>query len=375
MDPIGFRKERAQSTLQKYGIDVLVAATPVNVFYTSGIPLLHVAPNPILYVLYNQFPTLSIVRSDGEEALVAWITYQSAKVQSWIKDVNGIASPVAAMKNIGDKIEQWGLGNKTIGLESLMPRYQAEYLQKRFPGAKFIDGDPAFLEMRLVKTKEEISRIEKSTAITDKAIQAIIDALAEGMTDNDLLQIARRTIVDQGAEGWDHLTLGIGSSDPEAPGMGTKVNRSDICRFDVGTVWRGYVSDISRNAVIGDAPAGADEVMDAMIRVQEFCVENIKPGENTKAVATKVKEYSKANVKKGSAYVTVHSIGLECEEAHLLSPMRTMDIPFQEGMVLDIEVWQPFKGAGLLGVEDCFHVTKDGCRRLSGLDKHIFKKQ
>jgi Xaa-Pro aminopeptidase len=353
---------------------VLIAATPVNVFYTSGIPLLHVAPNPILYVLYNQFPTLSLVRSDGEEALVAWITYQSARTQSWIKDVAGIASPVAAMKNVGDKIEQWGLVNKTIGLEALMPRYQAEYLQKRFPNAKFIDGDPAFLEMRLVKTPEEIARIKKSTEITDKAILAMIEALALGITDNDLLQVARSTIVGQGAEGWDHLTLGIGASDPEAPGVGTKVNRSDICRFDVGTVWQGYISDISRNAVIGEVPAGADDVMDAMISIQEYCVENIKPGVNTKSMAAKAKEFSKATVKKGSAYVTVHSIGLECEEAHLFSPMRTMDIPFQEGMVLDIEVWQPFKGAGLLGVEDCYHVTRDGCQRLSGIDKHIFKK-
>nr|MDO8085472.1 Xaa-Pro peptidase family protein [Candidatus Sigynarchaeum springense] len=375
MEPIGYRKERVQAILHKYGIDVLVASTPANVFYTSGVPLLHVAPNPILYVLYNQFPTMSLVRSDGEEALAAWIIYQSARTQSWIKDVMGIASPLAAMKNIGDKIEQWGLASKVIGIESLMPRYQAEYLQKRFPGAKLVDGDPAFLEMRIVKTPEEIARIKKSTEITDKAIQAMIDALAIGMTDNDLLRVARRSIVDQGAEGWDHLTLGIGASDPEAPGVGTMVSRSDICRFDVGTVWQGYVSDISRNAVIGDVPAGADEVMDAMIQVQEFCVDNIKPGENTKVIGAKIKEFTKTAVKKGSAYVTVHSIGIECEEAQLLSPMRTADMPFQEGMVFDVEVWQPFKGAGLLGVEDCYHLTSDGCQRLSGLDKHIFKKK
>ena len=59
MNPIGYSKQKAKAALEKFDIDLLVAATPVNVFYTTGLPTLHVAPNPILYVLYNQFPSLS----------------------------------------------------------------------------------------------------------------------------------------------------------------------------------------------------------------------------------------------------------------------------------------------------------------------------
>ena len=44
-----------------------IATTPVNVFYTSGLPTTHVAPNPILYVLSNQFPNITLIRRDGEE--------------------------------------------------------------------------------------------------------------------------------------------------------------------------------------------------------------------------------------------------------------------------------------------------------------------
>ena len=106
MEPFGFNKEKASQTLAKHGIDVLVVSTPVNVFYTTGIPVIHVAPNPILFVLYNQFPTLSLVRNDGEESLIAWILYQSTKKFSWVTDVDGIASPKAAMENVAKKIEQ-----------------------------------------------------------------------------------------------------------------------------------------------------------------------------------------------------------------------------------------------------------------------------
>ncbi len=374
MEPIGFSKEKARNILEKHDIDVLVASIPVNVFYTTGLPTLHVAPNPILYVLYNQYPSLSLVRRDGEESLITWITYSSVDKFSWVKDVSGIGSPKAAMVEVSDRIEKWGLSEKNIGYESLMPSYQSEYLRNKFPNATFANGDQAFLDMRLIKSEEEVKRIRKSTEISEKAIKAMIDAAHEGITDNELLQIARRTIVDEGAEGWDHLTMNLGPSDPEAPGIGTTMKSGDLNRFDIGTIWKGYVSDVSRELVIGEIPDGAEEVMDRIIKVQEYCVKNIKPGLNMKELYNNAKNYHKSLARRGRCFITGHSIGLECEETHLFSPMKTLDIPFEENMVLDIEIWQNFKNQGLIGVEDCYRITKSGCERLSSLDKNIFVK-
>ncbi|NVM43940.1 MAG: aminopeptidase P family protein [Candidatus Lokiarchaeota archaeon] len=374
MDPIGFNKEKACTVLEKYDIDVLVASTPVNIFYTTGLPILHVAPNPILYVLYNQYPSLSLLRRDGEESLITWITYRSVDKFSWVTDVSGIASPRAAMKEVSDRIEKWGLAEKNIGYESLMPSYQSEYLRNKFPRANFVNGDQAFLDMRLVKSEEEVKRIRKSTEISEKAIKAMIDAAHEGISDIKLLQIARRTVVDEGAEGWDHLTMNLGPSDPEAPGVGNTLKSGDLNRFDIGTIWKGYVSDVSRELVIGQIPDGAEEIMDRLIKVQEFCLDNIKPDLNIKELYDNAKSFHKSLAKRGRCFITGHSIGLECEEIHLFSPMKTLDIPFEENMVLDIEIWQNFKNQGLIGVEDCYRITKSGCERLSSLDKNIFVK-
>lgn len=374
MEPIGYNKKRANEILEMHKIDVLIATTPVNVFYTTGIPTLHVAPNPILYVLYNQYPYISLVRKDGEESLIMWIVYSSVKKFSWVSDFTGIISPKAALENTAEKIKKWGLAEKTIGLETLMPRYQSEFLKNTFPKAKFVDGDKAFLDMRLIKSKEEVDRIKKSTQISEKAIQNAIDAIKEGITDNELLQIARRTIVDEGAEGWDHLTLGIGPSDPEAPGVGTAVKPGDVTRLDIGSVWKGYVSDISREVVVGEVPQAAKETIDILIEVQEYCIDHIKPGVNPKDVYDGAVNLFKSRVKRGSCMITGHSIGLECEEAHIFSPMSCLNVLFQENMVLDIESWQNVRGQGMVGIEDCYRVTSTGCERLSSLDKNIFVK-
>jgi Xaa-Pro aminopeptidase len=374
MQPIGYSKEKAQKILRKYDIDVLIASTPVNVFYTTGLPTLHVAPNPILYVLSNQFPSISLITRDGELSLITWITYRSIDKFCWVNDVSGIASPKAAMVEVSDRIEKWGLTEKNIGYESLMPVYQYEYLHKEFPNANFLYGDQAFLDMRLTKSEEEIKRIKRSTQISEKAILAMIGQVSDGITDTELLKIARSTIIDEGAEGWDHLTLGIGSSDPEAPGIGTIMKQGDIARFDIGTIWKGYVSDVSRHVILGEIPEGAQQILDHMIQVQEFCVNHIKPQMNIKELYDSGKKYYKSLTKRGFCYITGHSIGLECEETHLFSPMKTLEMPFEENMVLDIEVWQNYKNQGLIGIEDCYRITKSGCERLSNLQKDFFLK-
>ena len=163
------------------------------------------------------------------------------------------------------------------------------------------------------------------------------------MTDNDFLKIARTTIIEAGAEGWDHLTLSIGDSDPEAPGIGTVLKRGDIARFDFGAVWQGYVSDVSRHMVIGDAPDEANAIIDRLIQVQEYCEEQIKPGINMKQLSLDANAFYSTLNPNGNTLVTGHSIGLETEEIHLFGPIQVLDLPFEENMVFEIELWEKFQ--------------------------------
>ncbi|MHA1275979.1 MAG: M24 family metallopeptidase [Candidatus Helarchaeota archaeon] len=372
MKPIGFNKERAAEILDKHDIDVLIASSPENIFYASGLPTLHVAKNPILFVLQNQYPSLVLIRRDGEEILITWMLYQSAKDLSWVQDIRGIGAPAMALKFMLNALTDWDALEKNIGLETSMPRYQAEYLRANLPRATILDGDDAFIEMRLVKSAEEIKRIQKSTEIAEKAILAMIEITKEGVTDEQLLQEARRTVVLEGAEGWDHLTIGIGASDPEAPGyVKASMKKDDLARYDIGAIWEGYISDVSRHCAIG-TPIGETE-NELMVQIQEYCADQIAAGVAATDVAKATKKFVKTLGKKITSFVTGHSIGLQTEEFHFFSPMmRKGKGIFEENMVLDVEVWTPFKNFGLLGIEDTYQVTKSRCKQLSSLEKKIF---
>jgi len=371
VQPIGYSKRRAQEILEKYDIDALVVTSPVNVFYFSGLPTQHVSPNPILYVLNNQYPNAVLIRKDGETSLFHWELFQSVERFSWADDHVGILSQKDTARQILSKLKKWGVEGKNIAVESTAPKYLTDQLTRKLPNSPVVDGDRTILELRMIKTEEEITRIEKALVIAEQAIMACIDQACEGMTDNDFLKIARATIVESGAEGWDHLTLSIGDSDPEAPGIGTVLQQGDIARFDFGAVWQGYVSDISRHVVIGEAPEEAKGIIDRLIQVQEFCEEQIKPGLNMKQISNDANVFYSTLNPNGNTLVTAHSIGLETEEVHLFGPVQVLDLPFEENMVLEIELWEKFQNS-LIGVEDCYVIRSDGCKRLTTLDKHIF---
>ena len=374
--PIGFSQKRCKKIMEDLDLDLLIASTPENAFYCSGLPTTVNAPNPILYVLKNQYPYFVLINREGEEFLIHWDMYRSANLFSWIENCKGITSPKESLRAIFRQIKSWGVREGKIGLESLLPRYVADFIYGKCPDAT-IDaksGDKAFTEMRLIKTEEEVKRIKKSTEVAEKAIMACIDASKEGITDSKLLQIARKTMVNasQDVWGWDHLTMNVGYSDPEAPGQGIKMKTSDLSRFDFGAVYKGYVSDVSRQMVLGEIPNGVGEAYDRMLKMQNFALDNIKAGVIANDLNKESAEYYKTMAPEGMHFVIAHTIGLETEEMHMFGPTQSQNRPFEENMVLDVEVWEHVENWGLVGVEDCYRVTKGGVERLSSLDREIF---
>jgi predicted dehydrogenase/Xaa-Pro aminopeptidase/putative sterol carrier protein len=370
MNPIGFSRPRIRQIMDKRDLDILIVTSPVNVFYASGMPTLHASPNPILFALSNQYPTVAMVNRDGDCALFNWALFQSVDRFSWIADHRGTIGLKETCRAITAKIKKWGMEGKRIGMESLAPKYILDHLLRQKASPEIVTADDVLLDMRLVKSDEEIRRIEIATRITERAITACMKAAKEGMTDNDFLKLARKTMIDEGAEVWDHLTLSIGDSDPEAPGIGTVLKKGDIARFDFGAVYQGYVADVNRHVVLGPVPKGAAESIDRLIMLQEYYEQRVKPGVNIKELNAEASAFYLSKRQQGMTFAVGHSIGLECEEQHLFGPLSVLDRPFEQNMVFEIEAWEPYETT-LIGVEDCYVVTADGCRKITTLDKHI----
>ncbi len=374
MQPIGFNKKRFSEKMKAKGFDFVIASSPENIFYTSGLPTRHSENNPILFSLSNLTPTIVVVRQDGEESVITWMIFDPEL--TWIKDFRGVMAKDDAVDALVNVLQETGIQKSTIAVESIMPIYQYEALKKAFPNAKFETADDIFLECRLVKNPEEIDRIKKSTHIAEKTILAMFHELKEGISDIDMLKIAKNTIVNEGASGWDHITMSLGASDPEAPGTGVKMKKNEMTRFDIGAIYKGYTSDVSRHAVLGKIPSDVEKFIREIVDVQRQCIDAIKPGVPTMNILNIAQEAFEKKGEEVPIFPTCHSLGLRCEEIHLFDPLRSADKMFEPGMVFDLEFWVPYEPYNnrLIGMEDTYLVTKNKCERISTLDQTLLVK-
>lgn len=373
VEAIGYSKEKAAGIMEKYNLDLLIASTPVHVYYTTGLPVLHSAPNPILASLASQYPYLGLVRRRGENSVVHWNVFKSANEFCWAKDAIGIESPKDVQRALKWKLREWGMEGKTVGVESTIPKYVLDVLTDPQWNLNVVEADDAFADMRLVKSDREMEYILKATEITETALRACIDACAVGVTDNELLALGKRVMMDAGASDWDHLTMTIGDSDPEAPGTGRAIKEGEIIRLDFGANYKGYVADVNCHVIVGKTPEAAKKHIDALLDFQSYMEQRVKPGVNMKKLGEEAKAYYQEKYPNSLAFSIGHSMGLECEDKHILGTLGHIDGPFEKNMVFEIEAWEEFGGA-LIGVEDTYVVTDDGCKKVTTISKHIIEK-
>jgi len=371
VEPIGYNQKRAAQIMEAHDLDLLIAASPVNVFYLSGLPLLHCAANPILLALNNQYPNLAMIRREGEGTLIHWGVFRSAGRFSWMADTVGIESQEECRQAVMAKIRQWGLAGKRVGVETTAPAYLLDALSAA-GCAVTVPADQAFLDMRLIKTPLECEYLERAALITEEALQKTIAAVREGVTDLELLRIGRDSMLAAGADDWDHLTLTIGDSDPEAPGTGRAVKAGEIVRLDFGAIYRGYVADVNQHVCVGPAPEKAKELIAGLLEYQKKFEDGIAPGVNMKQLGEDVLQWYTSTYPHGEAFTIGHSIGLQCEDQHIFGALGALDRSFEPNMVFEIEAWQEFEGA-LIGVEDAYVVTETGCRKLTTMEKTIME--
>jgi Xaa-Pro aminopeptidase len=403
MEPLGYNKERAAKILEKYDLDLLIASSPINVSYTTGLPLYHGSENPILLALNNMYPHFTLIRRghEGDATMIHWVLYRSVERFSWIRDAVGIKSQDESAAAVAKKIREWDFAGRRVGVETTAPKFLLDILCDPALKLQVVNADRAFLDMKVIKSDEEIDLLEKATLITEEVIDKTIKTLHEGMTDFEIVRAAKKFFLECGADSWDHITMNIGDSDPEAPGTGRAIRKGEIIRLDFGAVYKGYVADINKHVVFGEVPERPKQMVDSLLDLQHYIEARVKPGVNMRRLSDEAMAYYKESVTddfffalaqsrenslgklsleavnlynhvitENLAFAVAHSIGMQCEEQHLFGVFESLDEPFEKNMVFEIESWAIYEGA-LVGVEDCYVVTDTGCRKLSNMDKHI----
>ena len=368
--PVGLDRARLTALIQARGLDGLFLSSPENVFYVTGYPCLPGSGNPIIHALRNQDPYFAFAGQDGQIILLCWGP-AAMGIDYGADDVRMSFSYQMSVDDLGALMEEKLKPGCTVGVESTFPFYATRLLEEKAKPASIVIVDDLLTRLRLVKSPAEVDLIRKSTQIIDQTVMELAHNLRLGMTRLELIQEAKYRMIQNGADGVDHVTVAFGTANPEIA-LDEALEPNQIVTLDLGAVYRGYVSDNRRLVYSGAVPQALMELHKKLCWIVDEMGKTLRPGKTFSEVhACAADLYAKMGIDPMYLHVG-HSVGLQVEERWIMSDDPT---PVEPGMVLNIELYSPSEEGVMVGDEETFLVTTGEPEKLSTLPVEIIERK
>jgi Xaa-Pro aminopeptidase len=235
----------------------------------------------------------------------------------------------------------------------------------RIPGVKIENSSRLIESMRMIKTPQEVERIERAIHVTHAGLTDLIKALEPGITEYQLDGILEESFKSQGAQ---HMAfspiVGTGKESTilHYETRDKTVEAGQLLLLDVGAEWDRYAADISRTLPVDGAfsPEQA-EVYDVVLAAQQAAIDAIKPGITLREIHEIARDVIRqAGYVDDFIHSTSHHLGLDVHD------VADYGMPLAPGMVITVEpgIYLPDKAIGVR-IEDDILVTEHGHRVLS----------
>ena len=166
-----------------------------------------------------------------------------------------------------ENIEERGLERSRIGLVGNIPMRHYETLRRGLPQATFIDFTLQMLQLRLVKSDEEIEFLRKGAEYCDLAITALEREARPGITEHELVAIVQGSYLGLGGRNSIHYIATTPMNNPSvcvpAQFQSTRIlEKGDVLLTELSAYYcDGYPGQILRPFTIAAPPTPAFQHM------------------------------------------------------------------------------------------------------------------
>ena len=346
------RISRVLEKMKEKGIDQLLVSDPLSIRFLTGIM---VNPGERLYAL--------LLRTSGKHTLFLNYLYYVSNTgfeEVWFSDMDDQIGVL--MEHIDTK--------STLGIDKTWPARFLIPLQERCPEMKTVWGSDCVDGVRAVKNAEEIEIMKHASVINDTVMERVANFIKEGMTEKEVADFIDAEYLKEGASGVSFDTIvcfGPNAADQHHTPSETRTLKAGECvLIDMGCVWKGYCSDMTRTFFVGEPTEEMKKVYDLVLNNQKFALEQYKEGASTRQLTKMVENDFKLN-----RYDLIHSlghgVGLEIHEPPYIGYRN--DCMLRENMVVTDEPGIYIPGKFGVRIEDTVQITKFGCISLTNSDK------
>jgi len=359
----GFKLDKAREHMKKQGLDCIIATSHDNVYYSSHSEIMTITMLKRLAAVF--------IPLDGEPVFGVHANEKvTAEETTWIKDLRvyegGEWEPLKPIDFVAETIKEMGYAESRIGVETLdIPGMCMDHLRNQLPEAKITDCQPVFDKMRAVKSPEELRHMSRINMATAKAITVAFEIAKPGDSEKEIARNMINLTLSYGADTVAFMTMGAGPNIWEThhiPGD-YKIKEGDLIHVDFGCLFDGYLSDISRMAVVKQPSESQLKAYKMAVDAERVTGAALSPGLPVSTVHNTVKEFYESNGYPYNRAFIGHGLGIGCHEYPFLGPSHG-DWFLEEGMFFQIEP-SVILGDSRMHTEDSFIVRKGGGENVS----------
>lgn len=227
--------------------------------------------------------------------------------------------------------------------------------------------------MRMIKSRAEILKIKEAQRITEEAYLDILNFIRPGITEQDIALELEFSMRRRGAQrvAFDLITIaGKKTSLPHGVPGTSVVRAGDFVTMDIGAVYEGYHSDMTRTVAVSHVTDRQTEIYNLVLQAQRSALVKIKSGTTGKCIDQAARDViEQAGYGQCYRHATGHGVGLLTHEQPRLS--QGSNTILSSGMVVTVEPGIYLPGEFGVRIEDMVAVTKNGCTNLTGVSKEL----
>lgn len=352
-----------QNYLSENGLDAAFITTPDNVFYFSGFK-----SNPHerllgIMVFQNAEPFLICPKMEMPDAVAA----------GWQYEVVGHEDTENAWDVVAKTVASRNTNFASLAIEKshlTIDRYEA--IQQRYPQLRFSGIDEKVNALRICKDETELVKLRKAAELADYAIQVGCDAIAEGKTEMEILNTIESAIKAKGyAMSFDTMVLaGEKAASPHGTPGDRKIQKGDLILFDLGVIYDGYCSDITRTVAFGQPSEEQINIYNTVRKANETAVAAVKPGVRAMDLDKLARDViTDAGYGEYFTHRLGHGLGISVHEFPSIT--GTNEMILNPGTVFTIEPGIYKTDVAGVRIEDDVIVTNDGFEVLTKFTKEL----
>ena len=350
------RLRNFQKSLFNIGLNGFVVTNPYNIFYFTG--FIGVSPQERESILiFNPKPHLIAPKLYQTEAL----KFKSKDLH--IKIIRERNEIIEAAKKLLSKCQKVGFEEESLTFS------EYKVFKKTVPfGAKLVPVKNLIENIRIIKSNEEITAIERAQTISQKAFTEITKTLKIDQTEEEIAHHLKSIIQHLGGQGLTFepiIASGPNSGVPHHRTGKRQITKGDMLLMDFGAKYQNYCADLTRVVFIGHASNRNRNILSHVLTAQREAIKAITDSINSSNVYHIANNhFKKHKLHNNFTHGLGHGVGLEVHEGPYLRQSPVDDRQLTSGMVFSVEPGLYFPWGGIR-IEDLVTV-KNGKAKILG---------